>query len=83
VIDPPYAEPGDSKTCWWCGVEPTEVVEQTFDITVMEQVEPVQQIKHSWVRWPQGDHEHAELPPSPAQLEQAGHEVLARILQDV
>lgn len=57
--------------CWLCGAEPLEV----FDASTMESA-TVQLIPG---RWPTGDHEHAEAPPTPGQLEQAGHEALQRI----
>jgi hypothetical protein len=57
--------------CWWCGVEPEEV----YEITTLAEAEP-RYLPH----WPGGgDHEHAERRPTPAQMEQAGHETLARI----
>jgi hypothetical protein len=41
-------------TCWWCGVEPDEVIEiRNFGGTVSL-------IPH----WPAGDHTHAEKPPT-------------------
>jgi hypothetical protein len=59
--------------CWLCGVEPEGIVETTG----------LGDAKRSFVpgHWPPGDHEHAERPPTPAQLEQAGHEALMRIRQ--
>ncbi len=57
--------------CWWCGIEPdaiTEVVQ--FGGEVVQRI-PV---------WPPGDHPHATEPPSPGQLEQAGHVALMRIM---
>jgi len=57
--------------CWQCGVEPHE----TFDVSTMESA-TVTEIAG---RWPSGDHEHAQRPPTPAELEQAGHQALIRI----
>ncbi len=57
--------------CWQCGVEPLE----TFDVSTMESAQPVEIAG----RWPAGDHEHAERPPTTAELEQAGHVALQRI----
>jgi hypothetical protein len=57
--------------CWRCGVEPDDVVE-----LVQFGGEKLRVIPN----WPPGDHPHAERPPSPAQLEQAGHVSLMRIV---
>ena len=57
--------------CWQCGVEPLEV----FETTTLLDAQPT----YIAGRWPPGDHEHAERPPTPGQLEQAGHEALSRI----
>lgn len=58
--------------CWYCGVGPDAV----FEITDFQDIEP-----RYLPNWPRAatDHEHAERPPSPAQLEQAGHEVLLQV----
>lgn len=56
--------------CWFCGVEPLDV----FEVTALGDAEP-----RFLANWPAGNHEHAERPPSPAQLEAAGHEALMRI----
>ena len=58
--------------CWLCGVEPLE----TYDVTTFS--DP--QRRYIPGRWPPGDHDHAAEPPTPGQLEQAGHEALTRIL---
>jgi hypothetical protein len=57
--------------CWQCGVEPLE----TYEITTLNDAQP----RYVPGRWPPGDHAHAEQPPTPGQLEQAGHEALMRI----
>lgn len=56
--------------CWYCGVEPDEV----FDDSRLGSAES------RYISWPAGDHPHAEAPPSPGQLAQAGHEALMRIM---
>jgi hypothetical protein len=57
--------------CWSCGVEPVEL----HDVQTLGDPEPVY-----LPIWPHGgDHEHAERPPTPGELEQAGHEALRRI----
>jgi hypothetical protein len=57
--------------CWSCGVEPEMV-----DVSTVTDAQP----RYISGRWPTGDdHEHAERPPTPGQLEQAGHEALMRI----
>ncbi len=57
--------------CWSCGIEPDRLI----DVTTLSQAEP-----EYLPVWPANDdHEHAERSPSPAQLEQAGHEALQRI----
>lgn len=60
--------------CWQCGVEPMEVYETTTFFDPKPTYAPG--------RWPKGDHEHAEHPPSPGQLEQAGHEALSRLQRE-
>jgi hypothetical protein len=57
--------------CWMCGEEPLG----TFEITMLSEAQP----RYIPGRWPPGDHEHAVDPPTPGQLEQAGHEALMRI----
>jgi hypothetical protein len=57
--------------CWLCGVEPLEV----FETTAFGDAQPTCIAG----RWPPGDHGHAERPPTPGELEQAGHEALMRI----
>jgi hypothetical protein len=57
--------------CWLCGVVPlSEIDTSTLGSAFSTSVAG---------RWPAGDHEHAERPPTPAELEQAGHEALIRI----
>ena len=56
--------------CWQCGVEP-ELVE----VTTLTDAQP----RYVPGRWPPGDHVHAVTPPTPGQLEQAGHDTLSRI----
>jgi hypothetical protein len=62
-----------SMKCWMCGVEPTGLAE----ITALNEVMP----RFLPTGWPPGDHEHAVQPPTPGELEQAGHEALMRIRQ--
>ncbi len=66
---------GDSicvLVCWWCGAEADDVVQ------VHQFGRPVRAIPN----WPFAtDHQHAEDPPSPAQLERAGHAALMRIVE--
>lgn len=57
--------------CWYCGVEPDRLIE----ITRLDSPAP-----EYLANWPAPtDHPHAEQPPTPGQLEQAGHEALTRI----
>jgi hypothetical protein len=67
--------PDGTVRCWWCGIEP-ELVE----ITSLQSAEP----EYVVGKWPMpgGDHQHAERPPTPGQLEQAGHEALMRIQRE-
>jgi hypothetical protein len=54
--------------CWACGVEP----ESVYEITSFGDAEP-RHLAH----WPAAtDHEHAERPPSPEELERSGDELL-------
>jgi hypothetical protein len=64
-------EPDGTVHCWWCGVEPDSLMEITrFGLAEQEYLP----------NWPPAtDHQHAERPPMPGQLEQAGHEALMRI----
>lgn len=62
--------------CWLCGAEPiheidTSALGSTFNTTVAG-------------RWPPAldGHVHAETPPTPGELEQAGHDALLRILRE-
>lgn len=57
--------------CWLCGAEPRQIFEVTGLGDRMPRFLPGM--------WPPGDHEHAVEPPTPGQLEQAGHEALMRI----
>lgn len=54
--------------CWICGVEPLEV----YETTALGSAQP------TFIpgRWPEGDHVHAERPPTPAELEAAGDRAL-------
>lgn len=68
-------QPDGTVRCWWCGVEPDSLI----DITRLDQAEP------AYIpNWPPSttDHAHAEHPPTPGQLEQAGHEALMRVVLD-
>lgn len=60
--------------CWQCGVEPTG----TVNVQNFGDPGPV----YVPTGWPPGDHQHAEHPPSPAELQQAGHRALRRILEE-
>lgn len=57
--------------CWQCGAEP----EETFDISTFGGFEP--RVLARWAT--RGDHYCDERPPTPAQLEHAGHRALMRI----
>lgn len=61
--------------CWICGAEPEMV-----NIQRLEDPQPVLIPG----RWPAAEdgHRHAERPPTPGQLEQAGHEALMRIMSE-
>jgi hypothetical protein len=58
--------------CWWCGVEPLSV--ETYDIHVIESVDPVRTISHA--RWPEGDHTHAENAPAADELGEQAYRML-------
>jgi hypothetical protein len=60
--------------CWQCGVEPDDV----HEITTLGDAEP----QYIAGRWPSGDHEHAEVPPTPAALAAGGDAALARVLAE-
>lgn len=61
--------------CWICGAEPVEV-----HSTITP---PCDEPVITYIRWPHTDtHTHVEQPPTPAQLEQAGHDTLMRILSE-
>jgi hypothetical protein len=59
--------------CWQCGVEPLSIVDTTTLGSPFATYTPG--------RWPPSidGHEHAETPPTPGQLEQAGHAALMKI----
>ena len=57
--------------CWQCGVEP-EMVDVRTPLDPGPVLIPG--------RWPDGDHQHAERPPSPTELVAEGHRILHRIL---
>lgn len=58
--------------CWLCGAEPLEV----HSVVGMESPNPV----IIFVRWPEnGDHEHADRPPTPDELIESGHVALLNI----
>lgn len=56
--------------CWWCGIEPADVIEYQQLCQPEPQLIPV---------WPAGDHTHAVNPPSSEQLTAAGHHALSRV----
>jgi hypothetical protein len=60
--------------CWQCGAEPTGLVE----VTTLCEAEP----RYMPSGWPEGDHEHAANPPTPAELQAGGDAALARILAE-
>lgn len=67
-------EPPAPARCWLCGVEPVAL----HDITTLGEAGP-----RYWPQWPADtDHRHAVRPPTPAELEQAGHEALSRIQRE-
>lgn len=41
-------------SCWWCGVEPDDIVEITYFGGRLDRIP----------NWPAGDHPHAEKPPT-------------------
>jgi Family of unknown function (DUF6221) len=57
--------------CWACGVEPTAL----YEVTTLS--DPAPRYLPGWP--PATDHQHAVRPPTPGELEQAGHETLSRI----
>lgn len=60
--------------CWLCDAEPVRLLE----ITTLGEREP-----RYMPLWPRSDdHAHADRPPTPSELEQAGHEALMRIRGD-
>lgn len=62
--------------CWLCGMEPlTEIDISTLSSAFSTRMRG---------RWPPSadGHTHAERPPTPAELEQAGHEALQRIRRE-
>lgn len=62
--------------CWLCGVEPLLEIDTTALNSPFN--------TKTAGRWPPATdgHQHAEQPPTPAQLEQAGHDTLMRIIRD-
>lgn len=60
--------------CYVCGEVPT-----LYDATTFGDREPVY-VAGAWPT-PALDHEHANTPPTPEQLEDAGHAALRRILE--
>jgi len=62
--------------CWQCGVEPME----TFEVSTFTDAQP----RYIPGRWPAAEdgHPHAAQPPTPGQLEHAGHEALMRIIRE-
>jgi hypothetical protein len=63
--------------CWLCGIEPTcEIDTSALDSAFSTSTAG---------RWPASTdgHQHAEVPPTPGQLEQAGHEALMRLMREV
>jgi len=57
--------------CWWCGVEPDDVLEDTRLGDAERRYLPV---------WPSGDHDHAERPPTPGEMLEAGARRFDRIM---
>lgn len=57
--------------CWYCGVEPDQLIE----VTTFGDVEP-----RYMANWPAGDHEHSETPPSPGELLAAGARSFDRLM---
>jgi hypothetical protein len=45
-------------SCWWCGIEPDELVEVRYFGGAVRHIP----------NWPPGDHRHAQQPPSADQL---------------
>jgi hypothetical protein len=60
--------------CWWCGVEPDDVLEITTLGDETRRYLPV---------WPPGDHDHAESPPTPGELLERGAWRFDRIMRIV
>lgn len=57
--------------CWWCGIEP----DGEYEVMSMESDQAVARI----AKWPPGDHEHSEFPPSVGQLAEQGSAALMKI----
>ena len=59
--------------CWLCGVKPLHEIDTSALNSAFSTTAPG--------RWPPSTdgHTHAERPPTPAELEQAGHAALQRI----
>lgn len=69
--------PDGTVRCWWCGTEPYSL------IAVPRSAQSGPQ-RYRAGEWPSaGDHQHAERPPTPGQIEQAGREALMRIIDAV
>lgn len=66
----PGPDAGGRMRCWWCGVEPDNV------LTTQTLGDPAPRY---WPVWPAGDHDHAEEPPSPGELLRAGADRFDRI----
>lgn len=65
-------DPEKTIRCWQCGLAPLS----QYDVTGLG--DKTQRFIPG--RWPASDgHEHAEQPPTPSDLEKAGHEALMRI----
>jgi hypothetical protein len=59
--------------CWRCGIEPLSV--ETYDICVLESVDPVRTISHP--RWPEADHTHAVAAPTADELAEQAYRLLS------
>ena len=64
------AKAAENPTCWWCGVQPTD----RHYLHVMEEAK-VRLI----FAWPEGDHDHEAVPPSPERLMARGWEAVERL----
>lgn len=61
--------------CWMCGAKPTG----TADVTSFGDLAGGRRV-YVPTGWPDGDHDHEVVPPSPAELAQRGDRAAARIL---